>query len=172
MNALTPAIEAALLGTPVVPQPKPKTPATRLHIRMEEANRPALAAALAEVQRKKAQNDHTVQDLMNIADLAEGFLDTLGLPKRARRGATYSYADAGAEASSYRYPMASTMAVFRRDVRGWFLADLYRMKQFPKAPTISDAYLTEEQADLLPAKFKGYRRLRNKESGPFKMSVR
>lgn len=157
MNAINTALPtSAPVPTSWVFKPKKD----RLHIRITAEKVNELHNALAEVQTGDGQNDICVGRLLLAVGWAEQAIELTGLSKSARRGATFTYADAGASCRAYHYGIPTTRVVLRRDARGWVLADVTRTKKYPRASQEQDVSLSEVQASALQGDMQGARWLR------------
>lgn len=146
--------------------------ADRLHIRLEAKYSPQLQAALKEVETGRGQNHLGLHRLLGLAARAEKAMDALELPKSARRGASFAFAKAGAECAAYRSAIATTRAVVKRDARGWYLADLNAIRQWPRTRVTRDVALTAAQSAILKSeKLRGYRYFIDKPSGPYRLGA-
>jgi hypothetical protein len=150
--------------------PAPKEP---FHIRLGAASPEsdaAIAAALKTKQTGRGQNDLSCVEVRAVAKQAEASLEKLGLRKSIRPGARFRFAESGASANAYKYAIPTTLITLRRDARGWLLVEVERVYQQPKAPVIQDVHLSNDQAAVLDGKLNGYRHLRMKASGPYKLA--
>jgi hypothetical protein len=110
----------------------------------------ALEAALNEVQTGRAQNDISAKRLITVTSVvAEKHLSEWGLSASSMVGAKREYADGGAGTKAYKWAIDTTRVCIQRGERGWYLIGVDRLKQFPKASTISRYTLSARQRALI-----------------------
>jgi hypothetical protein len=121
---------------------KPTAPAIR--IRVNQENAPAIFAALSLYQSGRGQNHVGSYGVINAASIAQAALVRTKLPVALGRGSKFTFADGGASAKAYRYPIATTSVTLERDGRGWLLVGVEAIKQWPQASAIRYLRLTRE----------------------------
>lgn len=105
------------------------------------------AISAAEGPRAKVNTLDAVE-VAAIAEAAEKRLESLGIPKKDRAGATLYFQPEGPSASSYKYPQGATTVRIARRSGGWYVDSIVRDSVFPKSPERRELKLTAQQ-DML-----------------------
>jgi hypothetical protein len=115
-------------------------------IKLTIDNADAIVTALKAVNGKAKEHTFTTAShVIELADLAEGRLDKLGIPKAMRQGARYMAESGEILPARYQYAATTTMVRIDRRSGAWWLTMVQASKLYPKSRPASDLFLTAAQ---------------------------
>jgi hypothetical protein len=130
---------------------------TKKRLKISESNAEAINQRLNQIQGKATVKILKFQGVLSIAADAEMQLDNLGIAKKFRSGASYSYCPPGPWAKSYQYGQGATKISLIRGAKAWFLSAVVRTKVYPLQKGVEKLVLTENQDQIAVGNFrKGY----------------
>jgi hypothetical protein len=122
-------------------------------LKIDENNRSAIKELLESIQGKSNVNLLYVSDIIQFAEAAEETLDEMGITVKNRSGAEFYFQPAGPTALSYKFGQGATSILIIRKSKNWFIAEIKRIKVYPRSKRAGYLILTEVQKNFAVKEF-------------------
>lgn len=128
---------------------------TALNIKINEANKVAIEAALHAVNGKSRTHTYTeLTEIVRLAERAEDALAKVGLPLKLRTGAAWTETSGDEVANAYKNNRAGTAVRLERRSTGWVLASAAKVTLYKEGGGMGRLSLTQTQADEATRRFR------------------